>query len=134
MRGLIVDDDALFARTLARGLHRHGLETATVATIGQALALARGQRPDFALVDLNLGSESGLALIAPLRQCRADGRRGIGFTGLNLQGENSVIFQHGGQQQAEGDGLAEQIGNGQGIVMQFDNLFQRRPQPYHASA
>lgn len=80
MRGLIVDDDALFARTLARGLRRHGLETATVATIDQALALARGQRPDFALVDLNLDDESGLALIAPLREIQP-GMRIVLLTG-----------------------------------------------------
>ena len=74
MLGLIVDDDALFARTLARSLGRHGIDTLTAASIDEALALARRQRPDFALVDLNLVNESGLALIAPLRQCRPDMR------------------------------------------------------------
>ncbi|MGM3371872.1 DUF1367 family protein, partial [Escherichia coli] len=39
-----------------------------------ALALARQQPPAFALIDLKLGSDSGLALIQPLRALRADMR------------------------------------------------------------
>lgn len=66
-RGLLVDDDALYLRTLQRALSRRGMEIVTASDSATAIACARAQRPDFALVDLKLGRESGLDLIAPLR-------------------------------------------------------------------
>lgn len=65
--GLLVDDDALFRRTLARSLERRGFVIVTAATIDGAVAAAAALNPDFALIDLKLGSESGIDLIAPLR-------------------------------------------------------------------
>ena len=44
MLGRVVDDDALFARTLARSLERHGIATLTATSGEEALALA-GTRP-----------------------------------------------------------------------------------------
>jgi len=72
--GLLVDDDALYLRTLQRSLQRRGVATCTAQTAAEALAAARSEPPAFALVDLRLGSESGLALIAPLRGIRPDMR------------------------------------------------------------
>ena len=72
--GLLVDDDELYLRTLQRSLARKGLETRTAQDSASALLLARQQPPAFALIDLKLGSESGLALIQPLRALRADMR------------------------------------------------------------
>jgi len=72
--GLLIDDDELYLRTLQRGLSRHGLETHLACNAAEALRLAESLRPSFALVDLRLGEESGLALIAPLRALRADMR------------------------------------------------------------
>jgi len=72
--GLLVDDDALYLRTLQRSLQRRGVVTCTAQTAAEALAAARSQRPGFALVDLRLGGESGLTLIGPLREIRADMR------------------------------------------------------------
>ncbi|AWV07675.1 response regulator transcription factor [Marilutibacter maris] len=66
-RGLIVDDDVLYARMLQRGLARRGLRTAIAHDADTALSLARGEAPDFALLDLKLGADSGLSLIEPLR-------------------------------------------------------------------
>ncbi|HVJ37709.1 MAG TPA: response regulator transcription factor [Stenotrophomonas sp.] len=73
-RGLLVDDDALYLRTLQRSLARHGVETLTASDAASALAVARQSLPDFALVDLKLGHDSGLTLIQPLREIRADMR------------------------------------------------------------
>lgn len=73
-RGLLVDDDALYLRTLQRSLARHGVETLTASDAASALAVARQSLPDFALIDLKLGQDSGLALIQPLREIRADMR------------------------------------------------------------
>lgn len=72
MKGLLVDDDELYARTLQRSLARKGIETEIALDAASALARARDYQPDFALVDLKLGSDSGLALIEPLRALRAD--------------------------------------------------------------
>jgi two-component system response regulator RegA len=72
--GLLVDDDPLYLRTLQRSLARREIETVTAHDIASALEQATQAPPAFALIDLKLGSESGLALIQPLRELRADMR------------------------------------------------------------
>ena len=74
MKGLLVDDDELYARTLQRSLARKGIDTEIALDAASALAKARERAPDFALVDLKLGADSGLSLIAPLRALKADMR------------------------------------------------------------
>ncbi|MCK9538025.1 response regulator transcription factor [Dokdonella sp.] len=74
MQGLLIEDDALFARTLKRSLERRGLRLRLASGARTALQEARAERPDFVLLDLNLGSESGLALIEPLRAVCANTR------------------------------------------------------------
>jgi len=74
MKGLLVDDDALFLKTLQRCLARHGMETVTAADPAQALAAAQAQAFDFAIVDLKIGRDSGLRLIEPLKAIRRDMR------------------------------------------------------------
>jgi two-component system response regulator RegA len=73
-QGLIVDDDAAYAATLQRSLGRRGIQACTAACVSEALDLALRQPPAFALVDLKIGAESGLRLIRPLRELRADMR------------------------------------------------------------
>lgn len=70
MKGLLVDDDALYLRTLQRSLAKRGIEADTAVDIASALALARVAPPDFAVLDLKLAHESGMALIEPLRALR----------------------------------------------------------------
>ena len=72
--GLLVDDDPLYLRTLQRSLARREIETVTAHDIASALEQATQSPPAFALIDLKLGSESGLHLIHPLRELRADMR------------------------------------------------------------
>ena len=74
MNGLLVDDDALFLRTLQRALLKRGVQAVTAADSDAALAAARSSRLDFALVDLKIGKESGLRLIAPLKEIRREMR------------------------------------------------------------
>jgi two-component system response regulator RegA len=74
MNGLLVDDDAVYARVLQRSLERRGVRLRVAADAAQALALARAERPDFVLLDLKLGRDSGLELVAPLRALCADAR------------------------------------------------------------
>lgn len=72
MNGLLVDDDALFVQTLQRAFLRRSIETRTATCSVDALALARETGFDFALVDLKIDQESGLRLIAPLKQLRPE--------------------------------------------------------------
>jgi two-component system response regulator RegA len=69
---LLVDDDAVLARVLARALAARGFAVQcaeSLAACGDLLA--RGYVPDFALLDLNLAGQSGLKLIAQLRAANA---------------------------------------------------------------
>lgn len=74
MNGLLVDDDALYAQTLQRSLARRGVALRVAHDGASALALVREQSPQFVLLDLKLGRESGLALIEPLRELDAQMR------------------------------------------------------------
>lgn len=71
-RGLLIDDDTLYLRTLKRSLERRDFEVMTATTGDEALTIARAEQPEFALLDLKLLSESGLDLIKPLREACPD--------------------------------------------------------------
>jgi two-component system response regulator RegA len=73
-RGLLVDDDELYLRTLQRSLAKRGVVTFIAANSADAIAAAEAHRPDFALIDLRIGTDSGLGLIEPLRLLREDMR------------------------------------------------------------
>lgn len=65
---LIVDDDTSFRDVLARALQRRGFCVLSAADGNAALALAAAHAPRRAVVDLKLAQESGLDIIAALRQ------------------------------------------------------------------
>jgi len=68
---LLVDDDAVFARVLGRALNARGFTVHSAASSGEAIAQLDpdgGLRPDFAILDLNLGGSSGLKLIGAVRR------------------------------------------------------------------
>jgi two-component system response regulator RegA len=65
-RLLLVEDDAVFAGAMARALQRRGFDVAVASDAASALRGARARHPDFAVVDLKLGEDSGLALIPEL--------------------------------------------------------------------
>jgi DNA-binding NarL/FixJ family response regulator len=61
MRSLIVDDNTHFLAAARDLLEREGVEVVGVASsAAEAVHLARELRPDVALVDIDLGQESGL--------------------------------------------------------------------------
>jgi two-component system response regulator RegA len=72
--GLLVDDDGLYLRTLQGSLSKRGFATVSASTVTEAIATAQAYWPAFALIDLRLGSDSGLTLIEPLRALRNDMR------------------------------------------------------------
>lgn len=60
---VIVEDDLAFSRTLARSLERRGYSVHTVHDRAALDELLRTVAPDFAVVDLKLGTGSGLQCI-----------------------------------------------------------------------
>jgi len=65
--GLLIEDDETYAYTLKRALERHALTIHMAHTATTGLELANSIPFDFVLVDIKLGNESGMGLIAPLR-------------------------------------------------------------------
>lgn len=78
MKALIIDDDKVFAGTLARALARRGLKCQQAHSVEAARTLiescADDGRPDIAVIDLKLGDGSGLQVLdlltARLPDCR----------------------------------------------------------------
>lgn len=64
---MIVDDDEVFASTLARAFERRGFRPHLAHDFDAAVRAAAAAPPDFAVVDLRLPGGSGLALIRRLR-------------------------------------------------------------------
>ena len=71
---LIVDDDATFARVLARALTSRGFEVISSDNADDARALARRHQPRYCVLDLKLGDENGLRLIPDLQALVPDMR------------------------------------------------------------
>ena len=69
---LLIDDDEIFVRVLSRALAARGFEVRTAGNSADALAAARDQQPDHAVLDLKLGDENGLALIPELLEIQPD--------------------------------------------------------------
>jgi two-component system, response regulator RegA len=65
-RLLIVEDDAVLARTLARSFERRGYAVEVLHGPAELDAAAERVRPTHAVVDLRLGGASGLAVIERL--------------------------------------------------------------------
>ncbi|MCG3200589.1 MAG: Photosynthetic apparatus regulatory protein RegA [Gammaproteobacteria bacterium] len=65
-RMLLVDDDETFRSVLSAALIRRGYEVASAADGPAALALARAQRFDCAVVDLRMPGPSGLTVVEVL--------------------------------------------------------------------
>lgn len=66
---LLVDDDVAFCRVLSRQLAQRGVATAVAHDAMQALQAAANLRPAGIVLDLKLGADNGLALIAGLAAC-----------------------------------------------------------------
>ncbi|MHB1176369.1 MAG: response regulator transcription factor [Sulfuriferula sp.] len=65
---LLVDDDATFREVLTRALTRRGYQVSSAANVAAALLLAEHSPPEYAVVDLKMPGESGLQLVARLKQ------------------------------------------------------------------
>ncbi|MFV1917951.1 response regulator transcription factor [Sphingomonas sp. MJ1 (PH-R8)] len=65
-RLLIVEDDAVFARTLARSFERRSYQVEVTADLEDLAGIVDRFAPEFAVVDLRLGGASGLACVEQL--------------------------------------------------------------------
>lgn len=63
MKVLVAEDDPVFSDVLATALRRRGFEVTVALSCEHATALIAQGHPDAALVDLRIGSGSGLTLI-----------------------------------------------------------------------
>lgn len=63
---LVVDDDDIFCSVLARALERRGFSVCAALSVTQARQMIEKQRPEFAVVDLRIGNDSGLQLVRTL--------------------------------------------------------------------
>ena len=64
---LVVEDDVLFGRALARDLTEYGLEVLLATSVDDALDALRGRSIDILLTDLRLGSSDGIDLLEKIR-------------------------------------------------------------------
>jgi two-component system response regulator RegA len=71
---LIVDDDDIFRERLCRAMERRGFEPIGAATVEEAENLTRSRKVHYAVIDLKLGSTSGLDLVPALRSAQPDCR------------------------------------------------------------
>lgn len=65
---LLVDDHALFRERVARALRTRGYEVRTAGNTDEAVALAREESPELAVVDLKMPGRSGLECVRDLHQ------------------------------------------------------------------
>ncbi len=64
---LLVDDDAVYRTRLAKAIAARGYDVLSAEKAEAALALARGQKVELAVLDLRMPGESGLELLRQLR-------------------------------------------------------------------
>ena len=65
-RLLVVDDDRMFAEVLSAALRRRGFDVLVALSCEEAATLVEKSPPELAVVDLRIGTGSGLSLIALL--------------------------------------------------------------------
>ena len=73
-RLLLVEDDEVFARVMSRALQQRRHIVSHASDNETALMLIKGNHFDAAILDLNLGGKTSLALIEPLRESNSQMR------------------------------------------------------------
>jgi len=73
-RLLIVNDDAATSEALGHAMTARGFTVECAPSLAVGLAAIAREAPDYALIDVRLGHESGLALIGALRAAQPDVR------------------------------------------------------------
>lgn len=68
---LLVDDDEAFIGALSRAMQKRGFDVSTAHSAEAGFALAQQDPPEFAVVDLKMGGNSGLVLVRQLASLQA---------------------------------------------------------------
>lgn len=71
---LLVDDDEVFLKRLARAMERRGFRVETAGSVVAGKAIAATRPPAYAVVDLRLDDGNGLDVVEVLRAAREDAR------------------------------------------------------------
>jgi two-component system, response regulator RegA len=71
---LLVDDDEVFVRRLAKAMEKRGFLPEIAISVAAGKAAARGRPPAYAVVDLRLEDGNGLDVVETLRERRPDCR------------------------------------------------------------
>jgi two-component system response regulator RegA len=71
---LLVDDDEVFVKRLARAMERRGFRTEVASSVAMGKALAAARPPAYAVIDLRLEDGNGLDVVETLRRVRPDAR------------------------------------------------------------
>jgi two-component system response regulator RegA len=71
---LLVDDDEIFSDVLAGALKKRGFNVEVARTTGQAIDNIAANVPDYAIIDLRIGEQSGLTLVEHLQQKNCETR------------------------------------------------------------
>jgi DNA-binding NarL/FixJ family response regulator len=88
MRVLLVDDHALIRAGLANLLNAHKFEVvAEASTSNQASALINTHKPEIVLVDINLGTSSGIDLIKLMKRSGCSSK----FLVLTMHDDNQTL-------------------------------------------
>jgi len=69
---LLVDDDAIFLVALEKAMKKRGFVVSTAPSAEIAIEMATIEPPEFAVVDLKMGGNSGLVLVRQLSQLKAN--------------------------------------------------------------
>jgi len=100
---LLVDDERDFVDLLAQRLGARGFSVRTAYDAEEALALAAGQEPDVAVLDIGLPGMDGLALLAELKRLRP------GAEALMLTGSNDLATAVAGMKLGAADYLVKPV-------------------------
>jgi two-component system response regulator RegA len=65
---LLVDDDITFCKVLKRALEKRGYSVSVAHSVEEAIPMAEGNPPEFAVVDLKMDGAPGLVLVKVLHQ------------------------------------------------------------------
>ena len=71
---LLVDDDEVFVKRLARAMEKRGFLPETAQSVAVGRGIAQSRPPAYAVVDLRLEDGSGLDVVEALRERRPDCR------------------------------------------------------------
>lgn len=71
---LLVDDDEMFLRRLAKAMEKRGFEPETAGSVAAGKAIATARPPAYAVVDLRLDDGNGLDVVETIRAKRPDSR------------------------------------------------------------